>query len=392
MESSELPMIPLASPEMGGREAQYLNQCVIDNFVSSVGPFVDRFEESLAAHSSAKAGVSTCSGTAGLHLALVAIGVKYGDLVLCPSFTFIATANAISHAGATPWLVDISADSWTMDAGQVAHLLESQTTRRDGVLVHRDTGQRVAALMPVHTLGTSADMAPLNELAKTYGLPIVADAACAIGVTYKDAPITSTADLSVFSFNGNKTITSGGGGMVVGNDETLMKHVRHLCTTARVGRNYDHDVVGYNYRMTNLQAAVGLAQLERVDHFIEAKRRIRARYEAAFADCDFLCQFPAPAWASSTCWLSGVVVSPASPFGPGDLMDALRLARIDARPFWKPVHLQKPYVRAPAGTMGVTASVWDRVVTLPSSTGLDAASQDRVISCVLALAERTTRG
>jgi perosamine synthetase len=377
--------IPLVIPDLSGREREYLNQCIDDNFVSSVGPFVGKFEEGIAARMGARHGVSTSSGTTALHLALTALGVRHGDLVICPSFTFIASANAISHAGAKPWLVDIDLESWAMDPGHLDEQLSSSTERRDGKLVYTATGARVAAIMPVHTLGTTPDLDPILATAREYGLPVVADAACAIGVEYRGSSIAAMADLSAISFNGNKTITTGGGGMVVGNDDALMARVRHLCTTARRGRDYDHDEIGFNYRMTNICAAVGLAQLERVDELVERKRAIRRRYEEAFSGINWLERFPAPGWADSTCWISGVVLTPDAPLNAMDVIDALQVERIEARPFWKPVHLQVPYADCPRGPLSVTNDLWQRIVTLPCSTGLTDADQERVIAKVLSL-------
>ena len=227
-------MIPLAVPNLGGNEARYLQECVETNFVSSVGPFVDRFEAMVAEASGASHAVATSSGTTGLHAALTALGVGRDDLVVLPSFTFIASANAISHCGATPWLLDVCGDSWTLDVAQLARVLETQAERRDGDLVHRESGRRVAALMPVYTLGLPAEMEPLVRVAMRHGLPVVADAAAALGARYRGRAVGALgADLSVFSFNGNKTVTAGGGGVVVGEDEALCARVRHLTTTAR---------------------------------------------------------------------------------------------------------------------------------------------------------------
>ena len=372
-------MIPLAIPHLAGNEAKYLQECVETNFVSTVGPFVSRFEEMVASASGAHYAVATSSGTTGLHASLVALGVGRDDLVIIPSFTFIATANAVSHAGATPWLLDVTTESWTLDARQLDHELGATTERNaQGNLIHRPTGRRVAAIIAVYTFGAPADMDDLREVAHRFSLPLVADAAAALGSRYKGQDIAALdADLTVFSFNGNKTITAGGGGVVAGNDKTLVQHVRHLTTTARVGANYDHDVVGFNYRMTNLQAAVGCAQMEMLDTFVETKRRIRRTYNEAFES--FASPFPEPSWSESACWFSGFVTDATTAIR---VRADLQAAGIDARPTWKPMHLQAPYIDAPRASIEVSDSIWGTIVTLPCSTGISDDELDTVVRAV----------
>jgi dTDP-4-amino-4,6-dideoxygalactose transaminase len=372
-------MIPLCVPNLGGNEAIYLQECISSTFVSSVGPFVDRLARLTAEAAAVRYAVPTSSGTTGLQLALVAAGVGTGDLVVLPSFTFIASANAISHCGARPWLMDVDAGSWTLDPVLLRRMLETRAERRGGALRHKATGARIAAIMPVYTLGQPADMDAITAVAGEFGLPVVADAAAALGARYKGRPVGEMgADLSVFSFNGNKTVTSGGGGAVLGNDEAQMALVGHLSTTARIGPAYDHDRVGFNFRMTNLQAAVGVAQLERAETLVAAKRRISATYDAAFLGLRGVSRFPAPEWAQSACWFSGLVLSSSV----ASLCQRLKIQGIEARPFWKPIHRQEPYRVAPATDMPVAEAVWDRVVTLPCSTHLTDAEQSRVIDAV----------
>ncbi|OCW56986.1 DegT/DnrJ/EryC1/StrS family aminotransferase [Hoeflea olei] len=374
-------MIPLAVPNLAGREAEYLQECITSTFVSTVGPFVGRFEKMVAEASGAKHAVATSAGTTALHAALVASGVGHGDLVIAPSFTFIASVAAIAHCGAQPWLFDVAAHSWTLDPDLLAAALESETERHDdGSLRHRPTGKRVAAILPVYTLGIPADMDPIVALGARYGLPVVADAAAALGTSYKNRPSGSLgADFTMFSFNGNKTVTAGGGGIIVTDDDAKAKLFRHLTTTARVGADYDHDMVGFNYRMTNLQAAVGCAQMENLDQFLEAKRRIAIAYRDAFAGLDMVEPFPDPDYVRNGHWFSGVVLRRDYARHLPDVRARLREAGIDARPFWKPAHLQPPYATAPVTAMPVSDDIWARVLTLPCSTGLTASDQARVI-------------
>jgi dTDP-4-amino-4,6-dideoxygalactose transaminase len=373
-------MIPLAIPNLSGNEARYLQECVDTNFVSSVGPFVSRFEGMVAEAAGARGAVATSAGTTGLHAALTAVGVGRDDLVILPSFTFVASANAIAHCGALPWLFDIAEDSWTLDAEQIQRVLESETERRDGVLVQRSTGRRVAAMLPVYALGVPADMDRLVDIGRRFGLPIVADAAAALGATYKRRAIGALgANLTVFSFNGNKTITAGGGGAVAGDDERLIGLVRHLTTTARCGAEYSHDRVGFNYRMTNLQAAVGCAQLEQLDRFVAAKQRIARLYDTALGRLAGVRCFPRPVWAESACWLSGICIS-KPPLA--EVISALRASAVEARSFWKPIHLQVPYQDAPAAPLPIADRVWGDILTLPCSTNLTDVDQRKVITAV----------
>lgn len=377
-------MIPLAEPNLCGNELKYLTECVHSNYVSSVGRFVDQFEAMVAAYSGAQFAVATSAGTTGLHVALTALGVGPGDLVILPSFTFIASANAIAHCGALPWLFDVDPRTWTLDCDLVESALCDQTISQAGKVIHQRSGLRVAAIMPVYTLGLPANMDKLVALAQRYHLPIVADAAAALGAEVGNRKIAQLgADATVFSFNGNKTITAGGGGAVVSNNKDLIQLIRHLTTTARVGRDYDHDRVGFNYRMTNLQAAVGCAQMENADVFVQAKRRIAMTYRQALAGVTGVEPFPEPEPLKSACWFSGFRLH-MEHGNAGSLIDYLAAASIGARRFWKPIHLQTPYRHCPQTAMLVSEKLWPEIVTLPSSTHLTVQDQDVVIKTTLA--------
>jgi Predicted pyridoxal phosphate-dependent enzyme apparently involved in regulation of cell wall biogenesis len=372
-------MIPLAIPNIGKREGEFLQVCVDENYVSSVGRFVTQFEGELAKLSGTESAVAVSSGTQALHLALHALGVTHGDLVIVPSFTFIGSANAISHCGASPWFVDIDEKNWTLSADAVEEALATKTERTDRGLIHKATGRRVAAIMPVYTLGTVAAMDRLGAIARAYGLKTVADAAAAIGVTFQGRPIGLFADLTTYSFNGNKTITTGGGGAVTGPDAALVKRVKHLSSTARTTPDYDHDEVGFNYRMTNIEAAIGCAQMERLPEFLAMKRQIRDRYDAAFGDVAGVRLFPRPANGEGVFWFSGLIIDDERLPRVKDLCMALKERGVEARPFWKPVHNQPPYRTAPAEALDVTENLWSKIITLPCSTSLTEAEQTHVI-------------
>ncbi len=369
-------MIHLAVPNLTGNERKYLNDCIDTTFVSSVGEYVNRIEKMSAELTGTQYGVATSSGTTGLHLALIASGVKRDDLVIIPSFTFIATANAVVHAGATPWFMDIRKDSWTIDVDQIKRELEKNTkfesdssgSRR---LIHTESGKRVAAIMPVYTLGNIPEMDQLMKIAEEYEIPVIADAAAAMGAEYMGKKTGELSPLTVFSFNGNKTVTAGGGGMVVGNDKALLDLCKHISTTARVSADYDFDMVGYNYRMTNIQAAVGVAQLEQLEKFVNRKREIRRFYNSTFENNDKVELFAEPENCNSACWFSGLVIKSGNSQVIKSMCEFLRFRDIEARPFWKPVHLQKPYADAfKANNLSVTEELWDKIITLPCSTNI----------------------
>lgn len=376
-------MIPLAVPNLSGKEREYLNECIDSTFVSSVGPFVDRLENEVARISGTKYGVAVSSGTTGLHIALVSYGVKRDDVVIVPSFTFIASANAIAHCGAMPWFIDVRADSWTMDEDKLEKELKNKTYIDDDKVIYRETGQRVSAIMPVYTLGNVPNMDRIKEIASSYNLPIIADAAAAIGSEYKGRKCGEMADCTVFSFNGNKTVTSGGGGAVVLDDEMMKNRIKHLSTTARTSPDYDFDEVGYNYRMTNIQAAVGCAQLERVDSLVSMKRQIRKRYNEELGDISGISLFPIPDYVNSACWFSGIIINDATHEDIKKICEELREMGIEARTFWKPVHMQPPYADSIRGNdLSVTENIWEKVLTLPCSTGITDKEIEEVISAV----------
>ena len=376
-------MIPLAVPNLNGNEQLYLDRCIETTFVSSVGEYVNQFEEMVADATGSKHAVATASGTTGLHAALTAVGVKYDELVIIPSFTFIATANSVAHCGAMPWLMDVSEHDWCLNPSIVRSELEKNTERRNGSIFHRELGKRVAAIMPVYTLGNIPDMREFCKVANEYGLPLVVDAACAIGATFEGESFGKLADMSVLSFNGNKTVTCGGGGAVVGDDEEMLAHVRHLTTTARVWPDYDFDEVGFNYRMTNVQAAIGCAQMEKLSSFVERKRQVSNFYAREFAD-EAYDMFKRT--KGSSCWFSGIVLKSGSTLADAKgVCERLHEKGIEAKPFWKPIHLQKPYLKCLKGDMSVTEALWQRIVTLPCSTGITDEELNEVVCEVKSL-------
>jgi perosamine synthetase len=373
-------MIPLAIPNLCGNEGSYLQECVTTGFVSSVGPFVGRFEKMVAASAETPDAVATSSGTTGLHLALICAGVLPGDLVVTTAFSFIATANAIAHCGASPWFFDISGRDWCLDAGLLVETLRKETVPTATGLRHKVTGRRVAALMPVYTNGYIP--AGFRAIAEEFGLPLVADAAPAIGSQRDGKGVGTFADLTVFSFNGNKTVTTGGGGAVVCHDPALLARARHLSSTARVGADYDHDTVGYNYRMTNVEAAIGCAQLENLSRFVAAKRHIRDFYNNALLPHAGATLFPDTADKGNACWFSGFVLPADGRIPFESFAQKLNAGGVQCRAFWKPLHMQKPFGECPKTQMTVCESLWHRVVVLPCSSQLSEEDMIHVIRVV----------
>lgn len=367
-------MIPTAVPNVGPQEEANLRECIASTMVSTAGPFVTDFERGIAQISETPDAVSTSSGTCALHAALMQCGVGYGDLVIVPSLTFIASANAVSHTGAQPWLFECSAESWTLDLAVLSEELERNTYRdAQGLCRHRPSDKIVRAVLPVMTMGLSLDLDDLHDVVAPYGLSIVVDAAAAIGVRPGGKALgTAPVDAICYSFNGNKTITCGGGGAIVSPKQNFLDGLRHLTTTARNGPNYDHDIVGYNYRMTNLNAAVGLAQLDRLPEFLATKIRIAAHYNELAAQYDMLGPFPEREDKASTYWFSGFYYIGDDRAVADAFRAHMRTRDIDLREFWKPLHMQQPYSDVPHTEMPVTDDIWWRIFPLPCSTNLTA--------------------
>lgn len=358
--------IPLSVPDLRGRERQYLLECVDQNWVSSAGPFVTQLEKRMAALCGRGSGVAAVNGTAALHLTLNALGVGRDKIVVLPDWTFIATANAVMHGGAIPYFIDVDESSWTMDPDLLAQAL-------------RQEAGKVAAVVVVHTLGHAADMDALSRVCDAAGVALIEDAAGAVGGTYKGRPLGGLGRAGCFSFNGNKLVTAGGGGMIVTDDKVIAETAKHRSTQARVGTDYVHNAVGWNYRMTNLNAAVALAQLERLEEMIARKREIAARYDVELSGTD-LVPMPRLEWAGHNYWLYSVLAS--SRTAAADLVASLRARSVEARVFWRALSSQAPYKDAPRKLTGVAESLSGRVVSLPSSSNLSAAHQDRVIAAV----------
>jgi perosamine synthetase len=384
--------IPLAEPRMFGAEAPYLAECVATNWVSSAGPFVERFERELARIAGVRHAVACASGTAAIHVALLAAGVEPDDEVLVPDLTFVATAAAVRYCGAWPVLIDAEPVHWQMDVDKALEFLDRECVWQAGRLLNRTTGRRVRAILPVHLLGHPVDMAPLRKAAGRLGLAVVADAAEALGAGYRGEPVARAADVAAVSFNGNKVVTAGGGGAVLTDDGTLAARVRYLTTQAKDDAVEGvHGAIGFNYRLTNLQAAVGVAQLEHLDECLASKRRSMAHYARTIADLP-LTQPGEATWAASSWWLYTVLVDEAR-FGLDRprLMRALAERGIETRPLWAPVSTQKPFAGCQAYRIEHAADLHRRSLSLPSSVGITQAQLETVTDALRQLHEKARR-
>lgn len=362
----------LHEPRFSGNEWVYLKECLDSTFVSSVGKFVDRFEDDLANFTGAKRAVAVVNGTAALHVALRLAGVDAGDEVLLPALTFIATANAVAYCQATPHFVDSDERSLGMDAVALREYLSKITEIRNGQCVNISTGRVIRAMVPMHTFGHPVDIEALLAIAHDFHLQLIEDAAESLGSTVSGQHTGTFGLMGTLSFNGNKTITTGGGGAILTNDVELGKRAKHITTTAKLPHrwNFVHDEVGFNYRLPNLNAALGCAQLEQLPAFLRDKRRLFERYQAAFANVPGVHLVAEPAGCYSNYWLQTLLLDAAH----ADQRDAVLAATNDAglmtRPIWALMNRLPMYSNAPRAPLPVAESLEQSVINIPSSSGL----------------------
>ncbi len=327
-------MIPLSVPNIAGNEWKYVKDCLDTGWISSVGSYVTKFEQMVAEFAGAKYGVAAVNGTAALHIALMLSGVKQGDYVILPNLTFVASANSIKYLGAEPLLIDADPNLWQMDLDLLEEFLENETDEKDGRLIYIKDGRYIGAIMPVHILGNMCDMDRFLSIVRKYPLPIVEDSTEALGTTYKGKSAGTFSPLACFSFNGNKIISTGGGGVIVTDDEALAKHAKHITTTAKASSDeYYHDEVGYNYRLVNVLAAIGVGQMELLPSFIKRKRECTAFYKkelAGVGDIRFQQELPD---VKTNAWLVTIQTDKQQ-----QLLDHLNANSILSRRFWMPMN------------------------------------------------------
>jgi perosamine synthetase len=364
----------LHEPVFGGNELAYLEECIKSTFVSSVGKFVDRFEHMLEEFTGARRVIAVVNGTAALHACFKLARVEPGDEVISPALTFIATTNAITYCGATPHFVDSSFETLGMDSKALGARLDAIAQRSSGSAINRETGRKIAAIVPMHTFGHPVDMDGITAIARHWGIPVVEDAAESLGSTYKGHAVGSQARLAALSFNGNKIVTTGGGGAILTNDEELGYRAKHLTTTAKVPHKWAfvHDEIGFNYRLPNLNAALGCAQLEQLDGFLKRKRLLAKAYDHAFAGVPGVQFAREPLGTTSNYWLNAILLDEAHAGLRDDVLTALNASGFGARPVWTLMHQLPMFVACPRGDLSVAESIERRLINLPSSASIQA--------------------
>ena len=362
----------LHEPTFAGNEWLYLKECLDSTFISSAGKFVDRFEVELAAYTGAKHAVAVVNGTAALHIALKLAGVGTNDEVLVPALTFVATANAITYCSAIPHFVDSEEPTLGVDATKLREYLNGNTTQHFGQCVNLKNGRVIRALVPMHTFGHPVDLDGLLAIAKDFNLALVEDAAESLGSYYHGRHTGTFGQFGTLSFNGNKTITTGGGGAILTNDSGLARHARHLTTTAKLPHAWDylHDEIGYNYRMPNLNAAVGCAQLEQLPALLAAKRELFQRYRAAFAEVAGVSLMAEPQHCQSNYWLQTLLLDPGHAPQRDAVLQATNAAGIQTRPAWMLMTELIPFKDYPSMELSGAQSLSQRLINIPSSSGL----------------------
>jgi dTDP-4-amino-4,6-dideoxygalactose transaminase len=365
--------IYLASPHMCGKEQEYVNEAFETNWIAPLGPHVNAFEKEIANYVGVKSAAALSSGTAGIHLALISLGIGEGDVVFCSSLTFSASCNPIIYQKATPVFIDSEPDSFNMSPIALEKAFKEHKPK---------------AVIVVHLYGQSANMDKIKEICERHNVPIIEDAAESLGATYKGKMTGTFGKFGIYSFNGNKIITTSGGGMVVSDDEEAIEKIRFWATQARdPARHYQHSELGFNYRMSNVCAGIGRGQLTVLEKRIEQKKAIYNRYKEAFADIDeiemmHICDFGKPNY-----WLSVITLKEDSKVKPLDIMVALEEENIESRPVWKPMHLQPFYKDYPFYNhndkgISISEDIFNRGICLPSDTKMTDEDVDRIIDII----------
>ena len=362
--------VPLAVPVFVGNEKKYLNECIDTTFVSSVGKFVDRFEDDMAKYTGCKRAVVCVSGTNALHMSLMLAGVERDDEVLTQALTFIATCNALSYIGAHPVFIDVDRDTMGLSPVAVREWLTKNAEMKDGQCYNKHTGRRVRACVPMHTFGHPVHLDELVEVLNEYNIPLVEDAAESIGSLYKGKHTGTFGKVGALSFNGNKTITTGGGGMMLFNDEELGAFAKHITTQAKIPHRWEfrHDHIGYNYRMPNINAALGCAQLEHIEEYVASKRETAKAYEEFFKDIPDIEFFVEPKNTRSNYWLNVVILKDKE--AQQSFLQYTNDNGVMTRPIWELMNRLPMFEKCEND--GLKNTIWfaDRVVNIPSSVKL----------------------
>lgn len=359
--------VPLHEPTFNDKEIEYVTDCVKTGWVSSVGAYVTRFEEELAKFVGVKRAVAVVNGTAALHIALKVAGVEEEDEVLMPALTFVATANAVSYLGAIPHFIDVDFDFLGVDSDKLKDYLDVISEVRDGQLFNKTTNRRIKALVPMHTFGHPVSLDELVLICNDYHLMLVEDAAESLGSYYKGKHTGSFGKISAISFNGNKIITTGGGGAIVTNDERLADYAKHITTTAKIPHKwaYDHDEIGYNYRMPNINAALGCAQLEKMPEFIAQKRKLTEKFECLVGNLIGVRLFKESANCTSNYWLQTLILD--GTYNRDEVLEFLNDNGVMSRPIWTPLHKLEIFKDCPRMCLSVTDELNKRIISIPST-------------------------
>lgn len=358
--------IPLHEPRFIGNEKKYLNDCINSTFVSSVGKYVDIFENKFAAFMGSKYAIATVNGTAALHISLLLANVKKDDEVITQPLTFIATCNAISYCGAKPIFVDVDLDTMGLSPESLKKFLEAHCEIKDNQCLNKTTGKTIKACVPMHTFGHPCKIEDIRDICDDWKIILVEDAAESLGSYYKDKHTGTFGKVGAFSFNGNKIITSGGGGVIVTNDETLAKRAKHLTTTAKVPHPYEyvHDEIGYNYRLPNINAALLVAQLENLEKFLASKRELAIKYKAFFEKNDIIF-IQEPKNSKSNYWLQAVLLKDLKQ--RDDFLEFTNKAGVMTRPIWKLISELDMFKNCQKTDLKNAKYLEQRVVNIPSS-------------------------
>ena len=365
--------LPLLEPFFNGNEWKYVKECLDTGWVSSRGQFVEQFEKKVAQYTGAKYAVATVNGTTALHIAMLVLGIKPDEEVLVSNLAFVAPANAIRYCQAVPVLIDADPETWQMDVGKVKHFLEHECERQGKQVRNKRSGRNIRAILPVHVLGLACAMDRIVLLAREYGLHVIEDAAEGMGIKIDGVHVGTIGDIGVLSFNGNKIVTAGGGGMVLTNDSAKAEYAKYLSTQAKDDSIESiHNEIGYNYRLNNLQAAVGLAQLEQIDAFLEKKRKIAKYYEEKLRKITRISLMPSVKNIDSNFWLYTVLLRESTSLTERkEIVRMLNHRGIGSRPIWCPISDLPPYQDCQAYSIKNSPSLYRRGISLPSSVGLD---------------------
>ncbi|SFC64546.1 perosamine synthetase [Algibacter lectus] len=358
--------IPLHAPIFLGNEKKYLNECIDSTFVSSVGKFVDQFEADVAKFTGAKHAIATSNGTSALHIGLLMAGVSKEDEVITQPLTFIATCNAISYIGAYPIFVDVDKETLGLSPEKLEYFLVNNTEVINGECINKSTKRKIKAVVPMHTFGFSANIEELVSVCNRYNIKVVEDAAESLGSSYKGQHTGTYGLVGAFSFNGNKTITTGGGGMLITNDDAIAKKAKHITTTAKIPHpwDYEHDMIGFNYRLPNINAALGCAQLEKLPYILERKKVLSNKYDTFFKDksIEYL---RGPKDSNSNYWLNAVMLENLE--ARNYFLKETNEAGVMTRPIWKLMNTLTMFKNAQTGNLDNAEWFEDRIVNIPSS-------------------------